>query len=192
NTGSTYTAAQGLQALVFQNVPWVLGGYGNSGLLVNLYEGACVTAPTWTPTNTPITPTPTCCPDGSTWNAVSASPVYTARELFAAVTFNNNIWVIGGEGNSGSLFNDVWSTTSGNANTWSQVTSSAQFSARLGHTAVVMPDPTNGGQSTMWVIAGGSTSGIVNDVWKSTNGSTWTEVTANAPFAAREYHTCLV
>jgi hypothetical protein len=69
---------------------------------------------------------------------------------------------------------------------WTQVTSSANWSARHTHTSVVF-------DNKIWVIGGISSSPLYrNDVWYSTNGSSWTQATSNAGWSARYGHTSLV
>ncbi len=68
--------------------------------------------------------------------------------------------------------------------TWQQVTTSAQWTARLYHSSVVF-------NNKMWVI-GGYDGGNRNDVWYSLNGINWTQATANAGWSARCGHTSVV
>jgi hypothetical protein len=74
--------------------------------------------------------------------------------------------------------NDTWRSTDDGA-TWSEVNTSAGWSARYGQSSVVMPDGNI-------ILMGGYTSivraGIrKNDVWRSADeGATWTLVTASA------------
>jgi len=55
--------------------------------------------------------------------------------------------------------------------------------------------PARGGFGTaalngkLWVIGGRGTSGSLNDVWSSSDGVTWTQELANAPWSARNSHT---
>ena len=133
--------------------------------------------------------------DGDNWAQVtmSASTTFSARSNHSSVYIpsgaNAGMYVIGGFGASTRL-NDVWKSTDSGA-TWTQVTTSAstKFSARNTHSSVYIPSGANAG---MYVIGGrtsGGASGIVNDVWKSTDGgANWTRVTANAAFAVRSLH----
>ncbi|HON82361.1 MAG TPA: kelch repeat-containing protein [Methanoregulaceae archaeon] len=60
------------------------------------------------------------------------------------------------------------------------------WSARYGHTSVVMPDGSI-------VLMGGNDGSRKNDVWRSTdNGATWTRMTSSAGWSARQYHTSVV
>jgi PKD repeat protein len=65
---------------------------------------------------------------------------------------------------------------------WTPVNASAGWSARVGHSSVVMPDGSI-------VLTGGWDGSCKNDVWRSTNnGVTWTRVNASAGWSARAYH----
>ncbi|PKL58742.1 MAG: hypothetical protein CVV34_01110, partial [Methanomicrobiales archaeon HGW-Methanomicrobiales-5] len=69
---------------------------------------------------------------------------------------------------------------------WTQMTATAGWSGRDGHTSVTMPDGSI-------VLMGGLGGGLKNDVWRSTdNGVTWTPVTASAGWSARYLHTSVV
>ncbi|WP_073086788.1 Kelch repeat-containing protein [Winogradskyella jejuensis] len=98
--------------------------------------------------------------------------IFSARWRHQVVSFNNKIWVIGGEDTSGRK-NDIWSSTDGI--TWQEETPIGNhFSERTLHTAIVFDDK-------IWVI-GGRTIGnsLLNDVWSSPDGVTWTQV-GNVP-----------
>ena len=71
---------------------------------------------------------------------------------------------------------------------WTQLNSSA-FVGRYGHSMI------NTSDGTMWIIGGAVGVEIVsylNDVWNSTDGINWVQVTASAGFSARAYHTSVV
>jgi hypothetical protein len=111
--------------------------------------------------------------DGVTWTCVTNAAPWTARSGFGAVALNGQMWVLGG------ATNDVWSSSDGL--TWTCVTNAAPWSPRSGFGAVAC----NG---RLWVL-GGSTDlygmALVNDVWSSSDGLNWTQVTAGAQWAAR-------
>src|SRR5690606_13130843 len=44
----------------------------------------------------------------------------------------------------------------------------------------------------LWVLGGMTGSGRVNDVWSSTDGVSWTQEIANAPWSARNGHQVVV
>lgn len=89
---------------------------------------------------------------------------------------------------TGILTNDVWS--SGDGNVWTCAVASAEFAPRYSYSSVVFD---NGSGEKMWVI-GGMTTGAnrLNDVWYSSNGSSWKRATAEAAFSKRSGHTSLV
>ena len=116
--------------------------------------------------------------DGITWTQVTAAAPWPARNLFKALSYNGKLWVMGGiQSSSGStVYTDVWNSTDGQS--WTPVTSTAQFGGRFGFGAVV-----HGGK--MYVMGGHNGASSLRDVWSSTDGSTWTQVTAAAPWSAR-------
>jgi hypothetical protein len=74
--------------------------------------------------------------------------------------------------------NDVWSSTDGIS--WTDVTDSAPWPPRMGHSLVVYDDK-------MWVLGGGDHSGLtLNDVWYSSDGENWTCADSSAGWTARE------
>jgi len=100
------------------------------------------------------------------------------------------MWVIGGRTTgcgSSTCLNDVWYSTDGID--WTRATANAQWVRRATHSSVVFDD-------RMWVIGGAIPSGSndcgsgasasCNDVWYSTDGTDWTQATANADWAQRE------
>jgi hypothetical protein len=133
--------------------------------------------------------------DGQTWTEVRATSDaggFDIRYGHASVVFDDKMWVIGGLNffRGINYLNDVWSSTNGE--TWTEVTadSSAKFTARQNHKSVVFND---GSGEKIWVIGGTTQSGSEDDVWSSTDGKTWTEVTAgsSAKFTYRSAHTAV-
>jgi PKD repeat protein len=68
---------------------------------------------------------------------------------------DGSIVLMGGYDNVNAIMNDVWRSTD-YGKTWTQVTASAEWSARTGHTIVEMPDGSI-------VLMGG---GAISDVWQ--------------------------
>jgi len=111
------------------------------------------------------------------WLEVNSNAPWAARDDHTSIAFNNELWVIAGQGNG--LLNDVWYSSNG-AN-WNEATGNAAFSPRDGQTSLVY-------NNLMWVIGGQGTGGNsddFNDVWYSSNGADWTEATGNAAFSPR-------
>jgi hypothetical protein len=120
---------------------------------------------------------------GATWNQIlpnnlSPGPTqFPGRGSLGLLNFQNLMWIIGGQATLTSAYNDVW--TSSNGSTWTNVLTdnaspgSSQFSQRYGFGCVSL-------KNLMWVVGGVTGSGVdLNDVWSSSNGSTWTDVLAN-------------
>ncbi|MCB0218059.1 MAG: hypothetical protein KDH09_00070, partial [Chrysiogenetes bacterium] len=128
-----------------------------------------------------------CSFDGETWSEVAPNgDGFDRRHGHAVVFFNDRMWVIGGNLSS-TYYADVWNLepTSGwdwdpDATTYgidwadyTEVTASAPWGARTGHAVTV--------HNGELYLSGGKTSDgeYLDDVWKSSNGSTWTLVTDN-------------
>jgi len=130
---------------------------------------------------------------GDNWSVKTTDAQWSERYGHSSVVFNNQMWVIGGLGTgtcSTLCVNDVWYSTDGID--WTRQTANAQWSERLSHTSLVFTPPSSVASSAaMWVI-GGDTGSLHNDVWYSTDGTDWTQSTANAQWAARGEHTSLV
>lgn len=123
------------------------------------------------------------------WTAMTTSAPWSGRYGHAAVALpDGSIVLMGGLEANGVSKNDVWRSTDKGA-TWTQVTAAAPWSARDFHSAVVLPDGSI-------VLMGGydhNTGHYKNDVWRSTDkGTTWTRMTAAAPWYDREDFSCVV
>jgi hypothetical protein len=86
------------------------------------------------------------------------------------------------------FFNDVWRSTDGV--TWEQMTAAAPWAARAGLSAAVLGEHLyvfGGSQNDDSSIIGanGPQRLYFNDVWRSTDGAEWEQVTAAAPWAPR-------
>ena len=132
---------------------------------------------------------------GATWTQVTTPAIrkFSARYGHSSIVMDGAIYVIGGHGASGTL-NDVWKSTDGA--TWTEVTTTTnpRFPARFEHSSVVIVE---GPHKGMYVIGGQSVSGsasYLNDVWKSTDGASWTQVisdtatTTTNQFSQRAIH----
>ena len=74
-------------------------------------------------------------PDGLTWTQATGSTAYSARTGFAAVTFNDRLWVIDGFSNSLDYLADAWSSPDGV--NWTPATGAPGNGGRAGHMAAV-------------------------------------------------------
>lgn len=158
----------GAQAVVLNGKIYLMGGDNSTGPLNDVWSSS----------------------DGTNWTEVTAAAPWGARYDFSAVVYNNDIWVMGGENTSGSsYYNDVWYSSDGLS--WTEATTSAGWAPRYGASLVAA-------NNKMWLLAGGiynSKTGInteYNDVWTSTDGITWTEVTSSAAWSARTLADALV
>ena len=134
-----------------------------------------------------------------TWSKVTTSgTLWSARRDHAAVTFNGQMWVLGGATGSIIQLNDVWSSEDGqswtNANARGpavdpdadMVEYSSHWSARADHAAVVL-----GGK--MWVLGGIRGTIELDDVWSSEDGTEWTQTTVSGThWSARAEHAAVV
>lgn len=122
--------------------------------------------------------------DGVTWKQATRAAGWSPRIAAGAVVFKNRMWILGGVqkyyfGDDSDLRNDVWSSADGT--TWKQETARAPWPPRAYHAAVVHDDK-------IWVFGGGNyvpRYRAYNDVWCSSDGVNWTEVTSSAPWAPR-------
>jgi hypothetical protein len=102
--------------------------------------------------------------------------------------FNNKIWVLGGwVWDTDECLNDVWYSSDGV--NWTQVTASAPWSSRKSFQCFVY-------NSKLWIVGGNhmetSSGSTLNDVWSSSDGINWTQVTSAAPWSSRGSHQCIV
>lgn len=113
---------------------------------------------------------------GNAWtNPGNAS--WKARDRYASVVFQNQIFIIGGDTGAGVYFNDVWSSYDGT--TWTQIVAGAPWGQRAFQRAVVF-------NNKIWVMGGSDMSGaFYNDVWSSPDGLNWTEETSAAAWTPR-------
>jgi hypothetical protein len=105
---------------------------------------------------------------GFTWMQMTAAAPWTARYRHTSVALpDGSIILMGGyywDGSSKDL-NDVWRSTD-QGSTWTQLTSTTEWTARNGHTSVALPDGSI-------VLIAGDGPGTNYDVWRvKTAGST--------------------
>jgi hypothetical protein len=165
-------------SLVFNNKMWVIGGASRDGMMNDIWNSS----------------------DGITWMQVTSTAGFSCRRDFGSFVYNNKMWVIGGEYNNIVKLNDVWNSSDGI--TWTQVTVTAGFSGRQGFGNFVY-------NNKMWVIGGMKCNPnpkhqknltmqlredylCLNDVWNSSDGVAWTQVTGTAGFSGRYEFGCTV
>jgi hypothetical protein len=110
------------------------------------------------------------------WIQQTASAEWGIRRGASGVVMADGSIVLTGGllNNSGTEYNDVWRSTN-KGSSWTQMTATAEWSARFDHALVRMPDDSI-------VLMGGERLGAyLGDVWRSTNsGASWTQQTASA------------
>jgi len=125
--------------------------------------------------------------DGGAW-VQAAQAAWSPRAGHAVAALNSagatHLFLAGGYDATGVL-NDVWGSRGGQ--TWEVVSGAAPWAARSGHALVSL-------QGRL-LLVGGAASNLLDpdvdevlrrDVWGSTDGSAWQQLSGGAPFAGRE------
>jgi hypothetical protein len=123
------------------------------------------------------------------WTLVTASAAWKGRSGHSSVVMpDGSILLMGGfywsNADGSNNMNDVWRSTDGGKG-WTQMAAPAAWSARSGHSSVVLPDGSI-------VLMGGFDSGYRNDVWVSVDGGASWAPLPNPPWSARHCHTSVV
>jgi hypothetical protein len=97
-----------------------------------------------------------CSEDGVHWEQVTPAAPWNPRLWFSAVTYRDQIWVLGGWSNNPSRnWGDAWYSSDGRQ--WKRLVSGTNWKERHEHSAFVFRDK-------IWV-AGGHAQPLSNDVW---------------------------
>ena len=121
--------------------------------------------------------------DGLIWTQASPTNAYSARRQHQTAAFNGKLWLIGGH--DGGYLNDIWSF---DGSSWTKETDSAAFSPRRDHKLIAFNDK-------LWLIGGFNNlngGGVLADIWSSSDGTSWTQVTTEAPFGPLYEHSLAV
>ena len=161
-------------SLVFDDRMWLLGGW-TEGRLPGHEAGNEV----WSST------------DGKNWQQAIAGAPWSPRLAAAVVVFKDKMWILGGTedyyfGDSASVKNDVWYSSDGRD--WARATEHAGWSPRAYHQAVVL-----GGK--IYLFGGGNyvpEYEARNDVWASSDGVHWEQVTQHAAWHPRLWFSAAV
>jgi len=129
--------------------------------------------------------------DGKEWKLEADKAGWSPRLAAGAVVFKDRMWILGGTenyyfGDGKSLKNDIWSSADGKE--WKRETDAAPWSPRAYHAAVVH-------DGKIWVMGGGNyvpKYHALNDVWCSTDGVKWEQVTDKAPWHPRIWFSSVV
>ncbi len=145
---------------VFKKRIWVLGGYSDGPNLNDVWSSE----------------------DGVTWTRVVEHAPWSGRYGHGIAVFRKRLWVIGGD-DFDDGYDDVWYSEDGAV--WTQAEGSAPWSPRWGHAVAVFGD-------RLWILGGrcsvNTAPSYLNDVWSSSDGVNWTEVTASAGWRSRCMH----
>jgi hypothetical protein len=165
---AVFAPRDGAGALTFNNRMWLLGGW-NPGDAVHFPKIA--NSEVWKSA------------DGANWTLVTRQAAWEGRHTAGYVVFNNKMWIVGGDPIQGHYQPDVWNTSDGV--NWTRVAASTPWGGRCLHYTVVH-------NSKIWVMGGQTLPEFApgplqhyNDVWSSSDGMNWTQVTANAPWSPR-------
>jgi hypothetical protein len=133
-----------------------------------------------------------CSTDGASWTLITRTAGWTHGDLPTTLVHDRKMWIMGGwyggRKSFASASNQVWSSTDGIR--WQRVMANAPWRPRLGAGGVVF-------RGKMWILGGAKRyydddTSLLNDVWSSTDGAHWTQVTPKAPWAPRAYHGTVV
>lgn len=159
-----FAPRDGAGLVEFNGRMWLLGGWNPSA-----FDGT-TTNEVWSST------------DGSTWEQ-HATPPWEGRHCAGFVTFQDKIWVIGGDNNRGYYQNDVWSSENGDD--WNLITDAVPWADRVMHYVAVH-------NNKLYVIGGEEVNDIpdvpdtvYNDVWVSSDGANWDNILDSAPWLPR-------
>lgn len=126
--------------------------------------------------------------DGVTWERATEQAAWKHSDFPMSVAFKDRMWIMGGWHGGrlphASASNSVWSSTDGAA--WKLETEAAGWSPRMCGGLVVFQD-------RMIVLGGvqkyyfGTDDDLKNDVWASSDGIQWEQLTEKAPWSPRAY-----
>lgn len=164
---SGWTARYKHASTVFDGSLWVLGGKGYQGLARDSYlEDVWYSS------------------DGIEWECATTDAPWHGRTGHAVVTLADKMLLIGGyavdeaaesDHETNHYTNDVWESSDGI--NWTKLTD-APFGKRAYHAAVVIDVS---GTDTLFVIGGRKDGSFYyDDIWRSTDGSSWTQVALDA------------
>ena len=159
-------------SVVFNNRMWLFGGFAK--------EGKASYNDIW------------CSRDGKRWDLAAEHAPWSPRGAAGAAVFDGKLWITGGFDYSDFKHNsEVWCSVDGKE--WRQVTANAPWPPRAMHGCVIF-------DGKLWIVGGGeyntafpaNTKTDYGDVWSSSDGKNWRQVTAAAAWPARRFHGCVV
>lgn len=111
--------------------------------------------------------------DGIYWTQQVTHAAFSPRSNHEVVSFNNKLWLIGGDDKDGDT-NDIWSSSNGI--TWVKHASPPNFPIHSTHKVAVH-------HNKLWLIGESG-----NDVWASADGTNWAKQPPNISFTSRRDH----
>lgn len=169
-----FAPRDGAGALVFHDQMWFLGGWNprdkaHFPLICNNEVWSSTDGATWTLRK----------PNTFLNKRFDPKSDWEGRHTAGYAVLGGKMWIIGGDANQRHYQNDVWSTADGEK--WSLVTDRVPWGPRALHYTVAYKD-------RLWVIGGqtmpafgGGEEQFYRDVWTSSDGKTWAEVTPVEP-----------
>jgi len=134
------------------------------------------------------------------WQNVTNSAAFAGRDGAGALVYNGKMWLLGGWNPGNPAFfpkitnNEVWNSTNGVA--WSLAKPNTYADGVYNPTADWEGRHTAGyavHDNKMWIIGGDANQGhYQNDVWNSTDGVIWNNISSNVPWGPRVLHHTLV
>ena len=112
--------------------------------------------------------------DGKTWSQETGGAEWSARYNHQAIVHNNKIYVLGGVAMDVDEIGGTWSSADGR--TWEQT---AEWPTNRYSHQTVLHD------GLLYVLGGITNKGRDNDVWSSSDGGNWIEVTSDAEWPDR-------
>ncbi len=159
--------------VVYKNKLWILGGWFNS------FEAP--PRDVWQSAN------------GKDWKMLTGNAPWKHSDLPFTTVFKNRMWLMGGWFNGRlpgySASSEVWH--SGNGKKWKLATATPGWTPRAAAATVVFKDK-------MLVLGGtenyyfGDSTSLKNDVWATSDGKKWDQLTEKAPWSPRAYHQAVV
>ncbi len=164
---AAYTPRDGAGAAVLAGQMWLLGGWNPDA-----YPPYSTTNEVWSST------------DGATWTFVTSAP-WEGRHTFGNALFDERIWVLGGDPLRAHYQPDVWYSSDGL--NWTQATAAAPWGQRCLQCAAVHDGKiwVMGGETITRFVPSGPPDEHYNDVWCSSDGANWTQVTESAAWSPR-------
>ncbi len=165
---AAFAGRDGAGALVFKNKMWLLGGWNPND---KVYFPHICNSEVWSSS------------DGASWTLETAQAPWEGRHTAGYAVHNDRMWIVGGDANQGHYQNDVWSSPDGIH--WDLVNDNVPWGPRVLHYTVVF-------DNKIWVMGGQTILQFAeapevfySDVWNSSDGITWTQVTEKASWPPR-------